>query len=50
MTTHKEDPFLDAIKSKGYYSNTWKQTKHFDVDLTIGIINFLPQHSQPCFL
>lgn len=36
MTTYKEDPFLDAIRSKGYYSNTWKQTKHFDVDLTIG--------------
>lgn len=36
MTTYKEDPFLDAIKSKGYYSNTWKRTKHFDVDLTVG--------------
>lgn len=36
MTTYKEDPFLDAIRSKGYYSNTWKRTKHFDVDLTVG--------------
>lgn len=36
MTTYKEDPFLDAIRSKGYYSNTWKRTKHYGVDLTIG--------------
>lgn len=36
MTTYKEDPFIEAIKSKGYYSNTWKRTKHFDVDLTVG--------------
>lgn len=36
MTTYKEDPFIEAIKSKGYYSNTWKRTKHYGVDLTIG--------------
>ena len=37
MTTYKEDPFVESIKSKGYYSNTRKQTKWYDgIDLTIG--------------